>query len=229
MGVSLSSRQVRRRYVCGQAKRAVVTRSATPGLFSIGHSNVDLARLVDLLDAFGIDVVADVRSFPRSSFVPHFNGESLRLTLAEHGIQYVFLGRELGGRPEGDHFYDDDDYVLYGQVAEADFFQAGLERLLRGAKEFRVAVLCSEENPATCHRHLLIGRVLRDRGFEMNHIRHDGSLRTEDDLTRDSAPCVQEALFGAAREREWKSLQSVSRKRAPSASSSSLAKPRWEH
>lgn len=195
--------------------------SGPPRLMSIGHSNVSFEAFVHLLKGHAVDVVADVRTAPRSRYVPHFDAKPLRESLAEAGIKYVFLGRELGGRPDGDQFYDDEDHVLYGLLAESELFEAGIERLLDGARKFRVAMLCSEAEPHNCHRHLLIGRVLRSRGIEVEHIRGDNSVQTEEALARleaDEEP--QRALFDSpAEERPWRSTRSVSRGRAQLTSS----------
>jgi hypothetical protein len=76
----------------------MVTRCA-PDLFTIGHSNHPLERFLDLLRRHGIGAVADVRSRPYSRFVPHFSKERLQRNLVEEGIDYLYLGQELGGRP----------------------------------------------------------------------------------------------------------------------------------
>jgi uncharacterized protein (DUF488 family) len=191
-------------------------RNEPPRLMSIGHSNVSFEAFVDLLKQHEVEVVADVRTAPRSRYVPHFDSEPLRESLAEAGIKYVFLGRELGGRPEGDEFYDDYDHVLYGRLAESSLFEEGLERVLDGARKFRVAMLCSEEDPLHCHRHLLISRVLLSRGVDVTHIRGDGTLQSEGTLAMIEAGEQQQgALFDApAEERPWRSTRSVSRRRA---------------
>ncbi len=75
---------------------------AAPRLFTIGHSNVALDDFLGLLQQHGIEAVADVRTVPRSRYVPHFNAGQLRDALARCDIGYLPFGRELGGRPEGD-------------------------------------------------------------------------------------------------------------------------------
>jgi uncharacterized protein (DUF488 family) len=155
---------------------------AAPHLYTVGHSNVPLGDFLRLLHQHQIEAVADVRTRPRSRYVPHFGAEPLREALAQCGIGYVPLGRELGGRPEGDEFYDEKDRVRYGRLAASPAFRRGIERVLSGAASYRIALLCSEENPSRCHRHLLIGRVLRERGVAVSHIRGDGRLETEAEL-----------------------------------------------
>jgi uncharacterized protein (DUF488 family) len=94
-------------------------------------------------------------------------------------MKYVFLGKELGGRPEGSEFYDEGGGVLYDRLAESALFLEGIDRLMEGVKGYRVAIMCGEEDPVKCHRRVLVGRVLEERGVRVKHIRGDG--RVEDD------------------------------------------------
>src|SRR5262245_1827042 len=115
-------------------------------MFSIGHSNHPIERFLQLLKQHGVEVLVDVRSMPYSRFSPQFSIHALRRSVSEAGCEYVFLGKELGGRPEGREFYDEEGRVLYGRRAEAPEFIAGIERLASDAEQRRVAMMCSEEN-----------------------------------------------------------------------------------
>lgn len=197
---------------------------SAPQLFSIGHSTQTLEHLVKLLRQYGVEVVADVRTSPFSRFNPQFNRRDLQLSLRQAGIDYVFLGKELGGRPDGEEFYDPEDHVLYGRMAETSLFRAGLSRLLDGARQYRVAMMCSEEDPAECHRFLLITRVLHSEGIQVTHIRADGtSQRTEDIRTYEdwsAGALEQRSLFDESARSPWRSTRSVSQRRQPQTSSS---------
>jgi len=138
-----------------------------PALRSIGHSTHPIEVFVELLRGHAVESVADVRSTPFSRFNPQFNRQSLERDLQAAGIRYLFLGEALGGRPEGDRFYDQEGHVLYGRMAESPRFESGLGRLVGRAERSRVAVMCSEENPSGCHRFLLVTRVLYIRGIEV--------------------------------------------------------------
>jgi uncharacterized protein (DUF488 family) len=183
-------------------------------VYSVGHSNHPLDVFLSLLSQHAIDVLADVRSAPYSKFCPQFDKQPLEAAIRQAGLQYLYLGRELGGRPEGAEYYDEQGHALYWRRAEAAEFLSGIERLERGRQQYRIALLCSEEDPAGCHRHLLIGRVLAARGVALQHIRGDGRLQTADDL---GSP--QMALFADLEESAWKSIRSVS-PREPRATSS---------
>ena len=182
---------------------------------TIGHSNHPMERLIELLHQFSVEVVVDTRSLPRSQFAPHFDLEPLKKALREAGLRYAYLGRELGGRPRGEEFYDEAGHVLYSKVAESALFEKGIARLLDGIKAFRVALLCSEEDPRNCHRRLLIGRVLGELGVAIDHIRADGTLQSEAEIEAIEQRS-QLALFPESEATEWKSIPSVSPKRRQS-------------
>lgn len=197
----------------------VVDDCAPPGMrhvFTVGHSNHPIGEFISLLKAHGIEVLADVRSQPYSKYVPQFNSNELKAALVSEGIKYVFMGKELGGHPTEPSYYDADGYVLYSRLAESPRFLEGISRLEKGIREYRVAIMCSEEDPSECHRRLLVGRVVVKRGFALSHIRGNGSVQTEDELLeeemRRGLHYVQAGLFQAEEEVEWKSTRSVSRR-----------------
>lgn len=197
---------------------------SAPQLFSIGHSTQSMESLVGLLNLYDIDVVADVRTAPFSRFNPQFNRRDLEFGLRESGLHYVFLGKELGGRPDGDEFYDPDGHVLYGRMSEAPEFQAGLQRLLDGARQYRVAMMCSEEDPADCHRFLLITRVLYTQDVRVDHIRRDGTTQRTEDVGSFADWAVgsleQASLFDESVRSPWRSTRSALPRRQPQSSSS---------
>ena len=191
-------------------------------VYTIGHSSHSCERLAELLRDRHIDVVVDTRSAPYSRFAPQFDRELLQRSLATAGIRYLFLGEELGGRPRSSDYYDAHGHVLYGRMTSDRAFLGGVERLERGIAEFRVALLCGEENPAHCHRRLLVGRVLAERGHELLHIRGDGRMQTDAEIAAESGkPLVNEqpALFAELDEDQWRSTASVSPRKAPANSS----------
>ncbi|MCX6842694.1 MAG: DUF488 domain-containing protein [candidate division WOR-3 bacterium] len=184
-------------------------------VYTVGHSNVSQEAFIALLKTHDIEVLVDVRSAPYSKFVPHFNAAVLKLAVVAAGIKYLYLGRELGGRPHGQRFYDDGGHVHYDRIAESPQFREGIERLLRGIREHRVAIMCNEEDPHECHRRLLVGRVLTEHGVAVLHIRGDGRVQPEAELAeaeRKDAPAEiqQEFAFVAREKPEWKSTRSVS-------------------
>ncbi len=191
-------------------------------VYTIGHSAHSYKELASLLAAHGIQVVVDIRSAPYSRFAPQFDREILQKSLTQNGVKYLFLGSELGGRPSNPAYYDAQGHVLYSSITRDAAFISGIERLERGIAEFRVALMCGEEDPAHCHRRLLVGRVLAEHGHQMLHIRGDARLETDAEVAAASRkPLVNEqpALFAELDEDQWRSTASVSPKRAPASSS----------
>src|SRR5215207_7650673 len=183
-------------------------------VFTVGHSNHSAERFTGLLRRHGIETVADVRSYPYSRHVPHFNARSLEEILSNDGIVHLFLGRELGGRPEGENFYDSDGRVDYTLVGRSLSFLDGISRLEQEIRTRTVALLCSEEDPARCHRRLLVGRALEELGFTLRHIRGDGSIQIEGETDGG-----QPVLFTETEARPRKSIRSASRRRRRPSSS----------
>ena len=169
----------------GMAAENENTSRVQPHIFTVGHSNHPIGVFIALLTAHGIAVLADVRSHPHSKYVPQFNSRELKAALAAEGIRYTFLGKELGGHPADPDCYDADGRVLYSRLAESPNFLEGIRRVEKVTRECRVAMMCSEEDPSECHRHLLIARVLRKMGFGVRHIRGGGSVQTEDEMYRE--------------------------------------------
>lgn len=127
-----------------------------------------------------IDVLVDVRSNPYSRFASHFNKDNIKSTVHANGMKYLFLGKELGGRAKNPEFYNTDGHVLHSKIAESPLFAEVIKRLIKGIKTYRVAIMCSEENPAHCHRRLFVGRALSD--IQILHIRRDGMIKSEDGI-----------------------------------------------
>jgi len=143
-------------------------------VFTIGYATHTLAEFVSLLKRHGVNAVADVRSQPYGR-VLEFGREALALAMKTRGIEYVFLGRELGARRDEMECYVNGQAV-YKRVAELPVFQEGLACLARNAAKYNIAVMCAEKDPIDCHRTVLICRHLRKLGFSIQHILADGSL-----------------------------------------------------
>lgn len=150
-------------------------------VYTIGHSNGTAGHLLALLDQHSITAVADVRSRPYSRFNPQFNREALACALRNSGGKYVFLGHELGARSEDPACYRD-GRAQYALIAQTPLFALGIERLLAEMENFRVAILCAEKEPLSCHRSILIARYLHERSIRVRHVLEDGSLEDHDAL-----------------------------------------------
>ncbi|MFE2754596.1 DUF488 family protein [Actinosynnema sp. NPDC059335] len=177
-------------------------------VLTIGHSVHDLPTFVRLLRRHRVSAVADVRSVPLSRFTPQFNRGAIERGLRDAGIRYAFLGKELGARTEDPGCYVD-GRVRYELLAKTPEFLGGIERLLRGARTERIAVMCTEGEPLDCHRTILVARVLDEHGVPVGHVHGDGRVEghadamtrlmagfglAEDDLFRTRAERLEEAL-----------------------------------
>ena len=139
-------------------------------VLTIGHSTHPSEVFVDLLQRHSVTAVADVRAVPYSRFNPQFNREPLADTLTSHGMAYVFLGLELGGRSDDPVCYDN-GRICYDRLGATHVFRHGLERVVQGATEHRIALMCAEREPLECHRGLLLAPALANLGLSVVHIR----------------------------------------------------------
>jgi uncharacterized protein (DUF488 family) len=143
-------------------------------VWTVGHSTHSFPGFLAILQAHGIETVADVRRFPGSRRHPQFGGEALAASLEANGIAYQWFA-ELGGRRRPD-FEDEEgsgwrhpSFRAYAQHLQSDEFARGLAALMHVAKATRTAVMCSELLWWRCHRRL-IADALVVSGWEVTHI-----------------------------------------------------------
>jgi uncharacterized protein (DUF488 family) len=142
-------------------------------LWTIGHSNRTIEQFLEMLAAQKIQLLADVRRFPGSRRLPHFNQENLSKSLAAAGIEYVHFP-ELGGRRKAlanspNTVWRNEAFRGYADFMMTPEFRAGIDRLLHLAKEKRTAIMCAEALWWQCHRSL-IADYLKAAGHEVIHI-----------------------------------------------------------
>ena len=150
-------------------------------LYTIGHSDHELDAFMRLLQQHGIKAVADVRSMPYSRRTPQFDREGLRAALALHGIDYLFMGEELGARRAEAECYVHGK-AEYGRIAKTPRFAAGLEQVRATARSKPIALMCAERDPITCHRAVLVCRHLRGGELTIRHILPDGAIEEHADV-----------------------------------------------
>jgi uncharacterized protein (DUF488 family) len=149
-----------------------------PTIFTIGHSTHTFEKFLDLLRQNQIATLVDVRSVPYSRFNPQYRKRALEASLNEAGVSYVYLGESLGGRPGESRGFTAGDLIDYAQIARQPWYLDSLRELVEIASKSRCAIMCSEEDPAKCHRNLLVGQSLLVAGSaEIVHIRGDGELQ----------------------------------------------------
>jgi uncharacterized protein (DUF488 family) len=144
-------------------------------VYTIGHSTHSIERFIELLRRNSITALCDVRSRPYSRVNPQFSREALKEALTHASIKYVFLGKELGARTEDRSCYCNGK-VQYDLLAKTELFKKGIDRVKKGANEYRIALMCAEKEPLDCHRTILVARVLSENGMTIRHILADGAI-----------------------------------------------------
>ena len=144
-------------------------------VFTIGHGNKSLEEFVSILEACRTEILADIRSYPKSKRNPHFNADALKATLSQKGIAYLWV-KALGGfRKKGlgaaspHHVLRSVGFRNYADYMMTDTFKENVDGLLESARGGRVCIMCAETLPFRCHR-WLISDYLVARGIEVIHI-----------------------------------------------------------
>lgn len=145
----------------------------TPVIFTIGHSTRTLEEFIGLLHAYGVRLVVDVRTIPRSRHNPQFNQENLPAGLKESGIDYVWL-KELGGlrhpRPDSQNKgWRNESFRGFADYMQTPEFEHGIDELIKLFHDGPVAIMCAEAVPWRCHRSLIADALLV-RGIKVEHI-----------------------------------------------------------
>lgn len=164
-------------------------------MYTIGYGTREIKEFLNTLTQYNISMLVDVRTHPYSKFRPEFSRHLLEREFSKVGIQYVFMGDSLGGRPK-----DADCYscgrVLYSVIQRKPYYQRGIEKLLRlGGDNRRLCLMCSEGSPDVCHRSRLIGVSLQEHGKGLMHILPGGTIRKQTDVLIDITG-GQQSLFG---------------------------------
>ncbi len=183
-------------------------------IYTVGHSIHPIDRFVGLLRRHGVTALADVRSTPQSRFNPQFNRRTLQQSLKGAGIEYVFLGEELGARSKDPACYEA-GRVSYTKLAATPLFRLGIERLETGMKTHTIALMCAEKEPLACHRTILVARELRERGVEVAHILESGRLESHEvalGRLRSTLGIPPADLFGDVQQADAQAYESQARR-----------------
>lgn len=179
----------------GLTREEVVWSRSHPGsVFTIGHSNLSAQEFEALLRRFGIQLVVDIRSYPRSRYSPQFDAGILGRRLeGELGIGYQQAGNAFGG-----HIYEGHGEQRRRLSYEETIARPEFGRYLRALRECaregtRVALMCSESDPLDCHRFAMVGYALahpsdgRVKPVDVQHIMRNGYLLLRITLRRRSS------------------------------------------
>ena len=127
-------------------------------IFTIGHSNYPVEKLIDMLKFYNINCVVDVRGTPYSKYNIQYNKETIkntliRETLIKEGFVYIYMAKEFAAKRENKISYNKEGYSDFEKVIQEEDFKNGVKRLENGCKKgFRIALLGAMQDPITCHR-----------------------------------------------------------------------------
>ena len=127
-------------------------------VFTVGYGGRGMDDFIRLLKDNRVEVVVDVRSYPKSQF-EDYNRENLQKRFPREGMEYVFLGNKLGGLREGP----------YQDHMQTDDFKEGIGEVMTLADTKRVTLMCAEKQPTSCHRRHICDH-LATLGIEVQHI-----------------------------------------------------------
>ncbi|MBP1888952.1 uncharacterized protein (DUF488 family) [Clostridium moniliforme] len=152
-------------------------------IFTIGHSNYSMERLIDMLKHFNIDCVVDIRGTPYSKYNVQFDKEAIRYSLKNAGFLYIYMGEELAAKRKTKESYNKEGYADFKKIINEDSFKTGIERLKNGLKKgYKIALLGAMQDPIRCHRAILLGKFLEENGIKVNHILDDYSIASQKDI-----------------------------------------------
>jgi uncharacterized protein (DUF488 family) len=128
-------------------------------VYDIGHSTRSKEMFLLILKRHSIEIVVDVRRFPRSKKFPHFNLETMKEYLSKEGIEYLWMGEKLGGFRKGG----------YEEWSKTETFAQGIEELENLAMKKRTVILCAEGFYLRCHRRFILEKLTKS-GWEVKHL-----------------------------------------------------------
>ncbi|HXY54467.1 MAG TPA: DUF488 domain-containing protein [Nitrospirota bacterium] len=151
-----------------------------PVIYTIGHSTRPLEEFLETLKAHAIELVADVRTIPRSRHNPQYNGDTLAAALREHGISYEHL-KNLGGlrharKDSVNTAWENASFRGFADYMQTADFEKGLNDLIDIAQRGRTVIMCAEALPWRCHRSLISDALLA-RGITVMDIMSASSAK----------------------------------------------------
>ena len=149
-------------------------------IFTIGHSTLPIERFITLLQTYGIERLADIRTMPRSRHNPQFNDAVLAASLSVHNLEYVHI-QALGGlrharKDSPNSGWRNASFRGYADYMQTSAFQDALEALIHMSRQKRIAIMCAEAVPWRCHRSL-VADALSVRGVPVVEILSESNYR----------------------------------------------------
>ncbi len=152
----------------------------THTIYTIGHSTRSLANFFDMLQSFGIKILADIRSLPGSRKFPQLDKENLKISLEEAGIQYIHLaalgGRRMVKKDSKNNRWNNDSFRGYADYMESEIFESAIIKLEHISLQQPTAFMCSEAVWWRCHRSM-VSDYLKAKGWTVLHIMATGKAQ----------------------------------------------------
>ena len=149
-------------------------------VFTIGHSTRPVSEFVEIIKAYGIKKVVDIRTIPKSRHNPQFNEDTLRESLKAVKIGYLHM-KGLGGlrhalKDSPNMAWRNASFRGFADYMQTEEFEENLEKLIEAAEKRATVIMCAEAVPWRCHRSL-VGDALLIRGVQVRHIMSASSSR----------------------------------------------------
>jgi len=156
-------------------------------IYTVGHSDLSFLNFLSLIQANDITHIIDIRSIPYSRHAPWSNKSRLPELLKPFRICYTYLGHKLGGKKK-----TLSDKLRQQGVTPIGIYNDAIQMLLQLSLRDKLSLLCSEGDPANCHRQHIVAQTLLDSGVKVIHILKDGSLK---EAWKEDPPTYQPDLF----------------------------------
>lgn len=154
-----------------------------PVIYTVGHSTHSPDYFLQLLQAFKVNCLIDVRSLAASAYNPQYNKEPLEAFLKNNSIAYLHFAEEFGARQSDPDLLDEEGKVDFSKVRKSWSFKSGVVRLWQMTdKGIVTTLMCSESEPFDCHRFSMISPALQQEGFNVLHILKDKTIKTNAEL-----------------------------------------------
>lgn len=152
-------------------------------LFTIGYTAFQIKDFINTLKQNKIKALVDVRSLPYSEHYPDYNKENLEHMLTENKIQYRNFASEFGARQTDKSYFSSEGYLDFECFAKSSQFKDGYKLVINALERgHNIVLMCSEKDPATCHRSIMITRVFHENGIKVTHLLATGGCESQTDI-----------------------------------------------
>jgi uncharacterized protein (DUF488 family) len=157
-----------------------VKEAAKKTIYTIGYASFLIDEFLDVLKQYNIDCLIDVRSSPYSGYYKDFDKEYLENKLKFIGKYYRNYAREFGARQESKIFSSNEGYLDFEKFTQSEQFNDGVAKLKESCTEgYNIVLMCAEKDPINCHRSIMIGRALKEKDFDVEHILANKELESQ--------------------------------------------------